>query len=43
MRIHLETLEGSRERIFFLLRAKCPTVSGLLGVPLGSWVVKGDE
>jgi len=35
-----ETLESAPKRVFHLMRAKCPTVSRDLGVPVGSWIVK---
>lgn len=39
---NFETLEGAGERHFFLLKAKCPPVAALLGVPLGTVVLAHD-
>jgi uncharacterized protein with ATP-grasp and redox domains len=35
-----ESLEGEPGNIFFLLRAKCPLVAGLLGVSVGDCILK---
>ena len=35
-----ETLSGSKKNIFFLLKAKCPVISGHMGCELGSFIVK---
>jgi damage-control phosphatase, subfamily I len=35
-----ESLEGEPDNIFFLLRAKCPLMAGLLGVSVGDCVLK---
>jgi uncharacterized protein with ATP-grasp and redox domains len=35
-----ESLEGEPGNIFFLLRAKCPLIAGLLGVSVGDCVLK---
>ena len=37
-----ESLEGEVGNIFFLLRAKCPLVAGLLGVDVGDCVLKRE-
>jgi uncharacterized protein with ATP-grasp and redox domains len=38
-----ESLEGEPGNIFFLLRAKCPLVAGLLGVNVGDCVLKRES
>jgi damage-control phosphatase, subfamily I len=35
-----ETLSGSKKNIFFLLKAKCPVISGHMGCEPGSFIVK---
>ena len=37
-----ESLEGEAGNIFFLLRAKCPPVAGLLGVNVGDCILKRE-
>jgi uncharacterized protein with ATP-grasp and redox domains len=38
-----ESLEGEPGNIFFLLRAKCPLIAGLLGVSVGDCVLKRSK
>jgi uncharacterized protein with ATP-grasp and redox domains len=38
-----ESLEGEPGNIFFLLRAKCPLIAGLLGVNVGDGVLKQKD
>jgi uncharacterized protein with ATP-grasp and redox domains len=38
-----ESLEGEEGNIFFMLRAKCPLVAGLLGVNVGDCVLKRND